>query len=87
MLGKRHILVKSSLIELGGSSLPQIIASILVVESYWTNDNNNGLLKYTQWHKNYELQCAYMIQEIKLHLFRSDWDYKLFINYLQFGYG
>ena len=34
MLGKRHILVKSSLIELGDSSLPQIIASILVVERY-----------------------------------------------------
>ena len=51
------------------------------------NNNNNGLLKYTRWHKNYELQCAYMIQEIKLHLFRRDWDYRLFINYLQFGYG
>ena len=33
------------------------------------NNDNNGLLKYTQWHKNCELQCAYMIQEIKLHLF------------------
>ena len=51
------------------------------------NNNNNGLLKYTQWHKNYELQCACMIQEIRLNLFRRDWDYRLFINYLQFGYG
>ena len=25
-----------------------------------TNNNNDGLLKYTWWHKNYELQCAYI---------------------------
>ena len=55
--------------------------------SGYNNNNDDGLLKYTRWHKNYELQCAYMIQEIKLHLFRRDWDYRLFINYLQFGYG
>ena len=26
-------------------------------------NNNNGLLKYTWWHKNYELQCAYIVSE------------------------
>ena len=25
-----------------------------------TTDDNNGLLKYTRWHKNYEIQCAYI---------------------------
>ena len=50
----------------------------------YNNNNDDGLLKYTRQHKNYELQCAYMIQEIKLHLFRRDWDYRLFISCLQF---
>ena len=77
------------------NALSQFISQQDILDEYeeWfyptgeINDNNNGLLKYTRWHKNYELQCAYMIQEIKLHLFRRDWDYRLFISYLQFGYG
>ena len=24
------------------------------------DDDDDGLLKYTLWHKNYELQCAYI---------------------------
>ena len=24
------------------------------------DDDDDGLLKYTWWHKNYELQCAYI---------------------------
>ena len=39
------------------------------LSGYNNNNDDDGLLKYTWWHKNYELQCAYMIQEIKVHLF------------------
>ena len=28
--------------------------------SGYNNNNDDGLLKYTRWHKNYELQCAYI---------------------------
>ena len=34
--------------------------AIYIYNNNNNNNNNNGLLKYTWWHKNYELQCAYI---------------------------